>query len=234
MKTVSILSCAREPSYLTETLRSFKEPNIEVELFFQGQESETVLEIVRKNHPDKTEEYTGGICALYSEYICSISRVYRTEKMYDDVQLNGQYNYAQTLLHTKDGLILEDDVKVSDKFMRHLSEVEKLIPDEKSIVSLYSMKHWNNSGKIELIKLAVSHFRNTQAMLYPVPVARAFGRHILRHFGAEPYDHALRTFCHLHGVKLFAVNYSLVQHIGKVTTGLGYHHQARNFIDDYI
>ncbi|MDZ4846202.1 MAG: hypothetical protein SH857_11705 [Chitinophagales bacterium] len=216
MKTVSILSCPREPSYLAETLGSFKEPDIEVEIFFQA------------------KDVSGEIPALQQQYACAIPRVYLTEKMYDDVQLNGQYNYAETLLHTKDGLIFEDDVQVSKNFMQHLLEVEKLIPDEKSIVTLYSMKPWSNSGKFELIKLAASHFRNTQAMLFPVSLARAFGKHILDYFGAEPYDHALRTFCRMHGIKLFATNYSLVQHIGKVTTGLGYHHQSRNFADDFL
>ncbi|GIV33792.1 MAG: hypothetical protein KatS3mg031_1327 [Chitinophagales bacterium] len=215
-KTISIVSCAREPSYLADTLRSIEEPGIEVEIFYQSKD--------------------GGqdIPALRQEYNCAIPRVYLTEKMYDEVQLNGQYNYAETLLNTKDGLILEDDVQVSKKFMQYLREVEKLIPDEKSIVTLYSIKKWNDSNKFELIKLASSHFRHTQAMLYPVPVARAFGQHILDHFGAEPYDNALRTFCRLHGTKIYAVNYSLVQHIGKVTTGLGYHHQSRNFADDFL
>lgn len=216
MKKVSILSCTREPSYLAETLRSFKESGTEVEIFFQGK-------------GDSCE-----IPALQQQYTCSIPRVYLTEKMYDNVQLNGQYNYAETLLHTKDGLILEDDVRVSKNFLQHLQAVEKLIPDDKSIVTLYSMKRWNNSNKLELIKLAASNFRNTQAILYPVPVARAFGQHILDYFGAEPYDHALRTFCRLHGIKIFAVNYSLVQHIGKVTTGLGFHHQSKNFADDFL
>ncbi len=222
MNTVSILSCAREPSYLEETLRSFQEPDVEVELFYQ-----------RKNQVDDGSA-SGGIPELQQRYACAISRVYVTEKMYDHVQLNGQYNYVETLLHTKDGLILEDDVRVSKKFMQYLNEVEKLVPDEKSIVTLYSLKQWSNSGRFELIKLAASHFRNTQAMLYPVPVARAFGQHILNHFGAEPYDHALGTFCRQHGIKLFAVNYSLVQHIGKITTGLGFHHQSRNYADDFL
>lgn len=216
MRTVTIVSCAREPSYLAETLRGFTDPEIEVEIFYQS-----------KEHP-------GEIPALQEQYAFSIPRVYLTEKMYDKAQLNGQYNYAETLLNTKDGLILEDDVQVSKNFVSYLKEIERLIPDERSIVTLYSRKQWRDSGKLELIKLAPSHFRNTQAMFYPVPVARAFGQHILDHFGTEPYDHAVGTFCRLNGVKLFAASYSLVQHIGRVTTGLGYHHQSKNFADDFF
>lgn len=214
MKTVSIVSCARKPSYLAETLRSFRASAIEIELVFQG----SVVEI----------------SALQLEYDCSIPRVYLTEKMFDDVQLNGQYNYAETLLHTKDGLILEDDVRVSKKFMQHLSAVEQLIPDEKSIIALYSIHRWKRTGEIELCEQPVINFRNTQAMLYPLEAARAFGQHILDFIGAEPYDHALRTFCEVYGFKIFATNYSLAQHIGKVTTGLGYHHQSGNFADDFM
>lgn len=217
MRTVTIVSCARQPSYLAETLRGFTDPEIEVEIFYQS------------------KDRSGEIPALQEQYPFSIPRVYLTEKMYDQVQLNGQYNYAETLLNTKDGLILEDDVQVSKNFMPYLGEIEKLIPDEKSIVTLYSRKQWSDSYKFGLIKLAFSRYSNCQAMLYPVPVARAFGQYLLDHFGAEPYDHALGTFCRLNEIKIYAANYSLVQHIGRVTTGLGsFDHQSRNFADDFF
>lgn len=231
MKTVTIISCAREPTYLVETLNSFKEPEVEVELVFQGNESAEMLEFLRHQNIEFQEN---PIAALCFDYVCDIPRVYRTEKISDSVQLNGQYNYAQTLLHTKEGLIVEDDVQVSKNFCTHINEVEKLIAEENSVVALYSFQPAGNDRKIELIEIPVYNFRNTQAMMYPVDVAKAFGQHILNNLGKEPYDHALRTFCRKNGLKLFATNYSLVQHIGRVTTGLGYHHRAKNFIDDYL
>ncbi len=234
MKTVSIVSCAREPSYLHQTLSSFTESELEVELVFQGQESPEMLEFVLGYKPEPESDLHDTVAALHFEYKCQIPRVYRTEKPFDSVHLNGPYNYATTLLHTRDGLILEDDVLVSKKFAAYIARVERLVPDENSIVALYSFYNRESEHNIELLDYPVSLFSNTQAMLYPVPVARAFGKFLLERFGAEPYDMALRTFCRENNIKIYATNYSLVQHNGRITTGLGYHHQAKNFIDDFI
>lgn len=234
MKTVSIVSCARQPSYLYQTLNSFKEEGTEVEIIFQGHESPEMMECVLGYYPEPGSELHDTVAALHFDYVCQIPRVYRTEKLFDRVQLNGPYNYAETLLHTRDGLILEDDVLVSKKFMHYLAEVEKLVPDENSIIALYSLYNRKSESSLGLVPFPVSRFANTQAMLYPLPVARAFGNFLLDRFNPEPYDMQLRTFCYLNNIKIYATNYSLVQHYGIVTTGLGLHHRAANFIDDYI
>jgi hypothetical protein len=234
MKTVSIVSCARQPSYLYQTLSSFTEPGIEVELFFQGQEPPEMLECVLGYQPEPASGLYDTIAALHFEYTCQIPRVYHTEKLFDKVHLNGPYNYAETLLHTRDGLILEDDVIVSKNFMGYVAEVEKLVPDENSIVALYSLYNRESDNQLRLVPFPVARFANTQAMLYPVWVARAFGQFILDRFSTAPYDMVLRDFCREYNLKIYATNYSLVQHYGIITTGLGLHHRATNFIDDFI
>jgi hypothetical protein len=233
MKTVSIVSCGRAPSYLYQTLNGFQEPHTSVELIFQGQESLDVVETVLGSKPHPGEPLSETIAALCFNYECDIPRVYRTEKLFSDVQLNGQYNYAEALLHTRDGLILEDDVQVSKSFMAYVREVEELVPDDKTIVALYSFYSAEEANELKLVPYPIRVFANTQAMLYPLAIAREFGKYLLDTFGRQPYDMALRSFCLEKRIKLFATNYSLVQHMGNITTGLGYHHQATNFIDDY-
>ena len=42
----------------------------------------------------------------------------------------------------------------------------------------------------------------------------------------------LKNFCNEKKIPLFAVTRSLIQHMGKVTTGLGFGHQTMNYRGD--
>jgi hypothetical protein len=73
-------------------------------------------------------------------------------------------------------------------------------------------------------------------MLYDIETARGFGEYLAQNIGKEPYDLALKTYIKEVDpeVILYASKYSLVQHIGDISTGLGGGHKTGHFIDERL
>jgi hypothetical protein len=209
MKTVTILTCDRSPSYLTDTVKTIPE-EYNIQYISQG-------EIVMPKN--------GEIIHVEKAYASDSSR-----------HRDSQYNYAQALLNTKDGFIIEDDVQFSKDFNNHYEKVLQNLPSSRYVIALYACyDFWNNPLVNNLFaKYPVDNFYGTQAMLFDIHTAREFGKYLAGTIGKEAYDLALKTFIKEinPNVKLYATKYSLVQHIGQVSTGLGHHHQTANFIDD--
>lgn len=156
----------------------------------------------------------------------------QTPAPYPDVQHNSRLNYAMTVLHS-DGLVIEDDVEICKNFMDRATQAVHEMP-EPGILALYSAYPWPRSqGKVELFPYPSDKFFGTQAMYYSEEYRVKFAEWVLSrlHIEHEPYDFAVESFCEEFGVPLYGLTYSLVQHMGDVTTGLGYHHRAVNFID---
>jgi GR25 family glycosyltransferase involved in LPS biosynthesis len=145
---------------------------------------------------------------------------------------DSQYNYSIALRQTVDGLIIEDDVKLSKDFNEHLEKVKSNIPTSRYAVALYSCYQWNK----DLEKYPIDMFYGTQAMLYDIETARGFGEYLAQNIGKEPYDLALKTYIKKVDpeVILYATKYSLVQHIGDISTGLGGGHKTGHFIDETL
>jgi hypothetical protein len=209
MKTVTILTCDRIPSYLTDTVNTIP-ANYNIQYISQG-----VIEVPREGEIIHTER----------PYATDTSR-----------HRDSQYNYAQALLHTKDGLIVEDDVIFSTAFDYHYSQILNNIPAPRYVIALYACYDFKDKPLINNLynEYPVNDFYGTQAMLFDIHTAREFGEYLMGTIGNEAYDLALKTFIQNINprVKLFATRYSLVQHIGQVSTGLGYNHQTANFIDN--
>ncbi|MGA1046395.1 MAG: hypothetical protein ACO3UU_00110 [Minisyncoccia bacterium] len=208
MKTITILTCDRQPSYLADTVATIPE-DYAIQYVAQGQ-------IVQPR--------AGNLIPVDKKY-----------KQDETRHRDSQYNYARALLTTKDGLIIEDDVKLSRYFDKALNEVIRNIPTARYAVALYSCYNWTQDNFNEVIaKYPINMFYGTQAMLYDIETAREFGAYLLENIGREPYDLALKTFIKTVNpeVVLYASKLSLVQHIGDVSTGLGNGHQCFNFLDD--
>ena len=208
MKTITILTCDRQPSYLADTVATIPE-DYAIQYISQGQ-------IVQPR--------AGDLVPVDKKYKQDPTR-----------HRDSQYNYARALLTTKDGLIIEDDVKLSRYFDKALNEVIRNIPTARYAVALYSCYNWGQYSKYETIaEYPIDMFYGTQAMLYDLETAKEFGAYLLENIGREPYDLALKTFIKTVNpeVKLYASKLSLVQHIGDVSTGLGNGHQCFNFLDD--
>ena len=154
-------------------------------------------------------------------------------KPYDSVQLNAQYNYAMILINSKNDIILEDDVQICNNFkVRFMDYVEPYqAKNTRYVIALYSCYNWYNSPNL-LAEYPLIDFYGTQGMVYDQETRIGFGQYLLKHLGEQPYDLALKTYLAQTGTPLLATKYSLVQHMGAQTTGLGHHHQAFNFIDD--
>ena len=208
MKTITILTCDRQPSYLADTVATIPE-DYAIQYVAQGQ-------IVQPRAGD----------------LVPVDKKYKQD---ETRHRDSQYNYARALFTTKEGLIIEDDVKLSRYFDKALDEVIRNIPTPRYAVALYSCYNWTQDNFNEVIaKYPIDMFYGTQAMLYDIETAREFGAYLLENIGKEPYDLALKTFIKTVNpeVILYASKLSLVQHMGDVSTGLGNGHQCFNFLDD--
>jgi len=205
MKYITILTCDRQPSYLADTVATIPEEYV-IQYIAQGQ-------IVQPR--------AGDLVPVDKKYKQDPTR-----------HRDSQYNYSIALRQTVDGLIIEDDVKLSKDFNEHLEKVKSNIPTSRYAVALYSCYQWNK----DLEKYPIDMFYGTQAMLYDIETARGFGEYLAQNIGKEPYDLALKTYIKEVDpeVILYATKYSLVQHIGDISTGLGGGHKTGHFIDERL
>jgi hypothetical protein len=205
MKYITILTCDRQPSYLADTVATIPEEYV-IQYISQGQ-------IVQPR--------AGDLVPVDKKYKQDPTR-----------HRDSQYNYSIALRQTVDGLIIEDDVKLSKDFDEHLEKVKSNIPTSRYAVALYSCYQWNK----DLEKYPIDMFYGTQAMLYDIETARGFGEYLAQNIGKEPYDLALKTYIKEVDpeVILYATKYSLVQHIGDISTGLGGGHKTGHFIDERL
>lgn len=209
MKTVTIVTCDRTPSYLVDTVQAIP-AEYNIQYVAQGQ-----IEIPRE----------GEVITTTRPYAEDVTR-----------HRDAQHNYAVALANTVDGIIIEDDVIFSNHFDYYLKQVLGVVPTERYAIALYSCYDWSKAfdfGGI-LVNYPVDLFYAFQGMLYDIETAREFGQYIVENIGKEPHDIALKTFIQTvnTSVGLYATKYSLIQHIGDVSTGLGHRHQCFNFIDD--
>ena len=208
MKTITILTCDRQPSYLADTVATIPE-EYAIQYIAQGQ-------IIQPR--------AGDLVPVDKKYKQDPTR-----------HRDSQYNYARALLNTKDGLIIEDDVKLCKNFNWELEQRLAEIDTQRYVIALYSCYNWEGYSDYDKIaKYPVDMFYGTQAMVFDTETAKEFGAYLLDNIGREPYDLALKTFIKTVNpeVVLYASKMSLVQHIGDVSTGLGGQHQTFNFIDD--
>jgi GR25 family glycosyltransferase involved in LPS biosynthesis len=140
----------------------------------------------------------------------------------------------------REGLVVfEDDVILAQGWERRLraviAEVE-LVHQERYVLALYVAacvglsKSKNGSHFVEY---PVDYFFGTQGMYYPESVRPGFAEFLKAHgvdTFREPYDLLLKDYLKRASIPMFVTIPCLVQHIGRVSTGLaGFHHQARHF-----
>jgi hypothetical protein len=208
MKTITILTCDRRPSYLSDTVATIPK-DYHIQYVSQGQ-------IVQPRAGD----------------LVPVDKKYKQD---ETRHRDSQYNYSVALRQTVDGLIIEDDVQLSRKFDQYLDKVKSDIPTPKYALALYSCYQWTQiPNGLTIAEYPIDMFYGTQAMLYDIETAREFGEYLAQNIGKEPYDLALKTYIKEIDpeVVLYASKLSLVQHIGDVSTGLGNNHKAFNFVDD--
>lgn len=158
------------------------------------------------------------------------------KKIYQEVQLNAQWHYSYILKNAKTDnnsiIIAEDDIQFSKNFNQYFDEIKKDLP-ERYILALYS-PYPHFSSQLEIIEQEVEAFYGTQLMIYDTQTAFELSEHISENLGKEPYDLAIKTFVKKTNIPFLRTTFSLCEHIGEVSTGLGGGHKAGRFIDDYI
>jgi hypothetical protein len=210
MKTITILTCDRQPSYLSDTVATIPQ-DYDIQYVSQGQ-------IVLPR--------AGDLIPVDKKYKQDPTR-----------HRDSQYNYSVALRQTVGGLIIEDDVKLCRNFGIELEQRLAEIPTERYAFALYSCYNWEGySDYNKIAKYPVDMFYGTQAMVFDIETAKEFGAYLLDNIGREPYDLALKTFIKTINpeVVLYVSKMSLVQHIGDISTGLGSGHQCFNFIDETL
>ena len=210
MKTITILTCDRQPSYLSDTVATIPE-DYHIQYVSQGQ-------IVQPR--------AGDLVPVDKKYKQDPTR-----------HRDSQYNYSVALRQTVDGLIIEDDVQLCRNFGIELEQKLAEIPTKRYAFALYSCYNWEGySDYNKIAKYPVDMFYGTQAMVFDLQTAKEFGAYLLDNIGREPYDLALKTYIKEVDpeVVLYASKLSLVQHIGDISTGLGSGHQCFNFIDETL
>ncbi len=152
------------------------------------------------------------------------SLVYKSSKNLSAALLIGDMKY--------DALIMEDDV-IPCKNLKHqlaaIYSMLKNVPDtEKYIIALYSNYDWG-VGPQALVDYPHEQFYGLQACIYSANIREAASKYY--GIGEKPTDTMTAKIAANEGARLMAVRFSLFQHIGIVSSGLGKFHQTLNFLD---
>lgn len=149
------------------------------------------------------------------------------------VHQRASYNYWRALQCMASGsqgiIVCEDDIVFRDGWLRMLLEALNEMCEDgitAPIVSLYSPHdHENDSlrrGRFYSSYFA-SSFYGTQSMFFSADQLSAISRVVLSESARTfrlPYDLAISGYC-TEQQNLYTTRHSLVQHIGRVSTGLG-------------
>ena len=160
----------------------------------------------------------------------------KPEFMELDIRPRHNKNYAAAFLlgdKNTDALILEDDVMPCKNLQKQLDAVYWLIKKhqlDKYAIALYSHYKWPLSAQ-NLHEYPNSRFFGLQAILYSANVRETFRMAHEALCDKEPADFITRIVAKENGLLLYATTFSLFQHMGQVTTGLGNFHYAENFLD---
>lgn len=204
-----ILSCNRKPSYLSQTLASA--PDVGWRISWGSKETDTLPNAVPYNQM-------------------------QFPAMFDHmgVMSKSTYNYAHALMMGDDeAVIVEDDIKFSSMFLENVAQVSKQ-HFSKTIIALYSAWDWNSKVDDHLqciLPYEIDNFFGTQAMYYTKDIRKPLSDFMTAHCGKEPYDLLIKSYCRLNpDTKLLALRYSIAQHTGVESTGLGHHHTTGNYV----
>jgi len=137
----------------------------------------------------------------------------------------------------RDGLLVfEDDVLPAVNWREHLEEAVTAIAAEGTtqfVLALYSSRRHAAINQDKPFTTYPTHlFAGTQAVYYPESVRSNFAAFLFEHgvkTNEAPYDMLLAEFAARHSIPIFLTVPVLVQHIGRIGTGLGEFHQAPDF-----
>lgn len=152
------------------------------------------------------------------------------------------WNYHRCLTQCTGGergtLILEDDVRFAYgwrlRLDRTLAALESRFGSE-FVLTIYDAQNCTPEESSLYADYQRESFFGTQGVYYPAKVRQSFAKY-LRMNGViankNHYDYLLRDYLIQEDIPLFATSPSLIQHMGRNTTGLGVWHEAPGFVED--
>lgn len=151
------------------------------------------------------------------------------------------WNYYRCLTQcvrgTRGALIFEDDVQFAHGWRPRLDCTLTTLEERYGtdfVLAVYAPLELAFHGQL-YAEYPRRRFFGTQGVYYPAKTRDRFAKYLKAHglvANKKGYDYLLRDFLLQADLPLFATTPSLVQHIGKKTTGLGVWHQAPGFMED--
>jgi hypothetical protein len=160
----------------------------------------------------------------------------------NSLQHRATWNYHRCLTQGVGGergsLILEDDVRFARGWRRRLDKTIAVLESRYGadfVLTIYDPWNWPAKENELYAEYPREQFTGTQGVYYPAKMRQAFAKY-LKVKGVignkNHYDYLLRDFLIQGDIPLFATSPSLIQHMGRNTTGLGIWHQAPGFVED--
>jgi hypothetical protein len=160
----------------------------------------------------------------------------------NSLQHRATWNYHRCLTQGVGGergsLILEDDVRFARGWRRRLDETIAVLESRYGadfVLTIYDPWNCTRQENELYAEYPREKFTGTQGVYYPAKRRQGYAVYLKRHgmIGNENhYDYLLRDYLIKEDVPLFAAAPSLIQHMGRNTTGLGVWHQAPGFMED--
>lgn len=242
---VSVLSIDRhngQPPYLYATLRSLFAELAEGEPVnvFVGDDQLAYVEFEALTR-ELGEDWAARVNVIGS---ASADVAYMREQNFS-VWERATWNYAR-MLRAYTGphyhLTFEDDVLLSRGSLQILDGLSH--EGSAAIVSLYNANCERTPGAQKGPAdgaRVVSHrhhrskkrFWGTQGVAYRGTASARVGRSLQARLGEEPFDLLVDSYMRHEKMTMGYMLPSVVQHMGALTTGLGFHHVSSCFVDDY-
>lgn len=152
------------------------------------------------------------------------------------------WNYYRCLTQCAAGrrgtLILEDDVRFARGWRGRLETTLAVLEDRYGtdfVLTLYAPLSFGQQEQRLYADYPLRDFYGTQAVYYTAKIRKGFAK-CLKTKGlvanANSYDGILRDYLLQEGLPLFVTTPTLVQHMGKRSTGLGHWHDSPDFVED--
>lgn len=158
------------------------------------------------------------------------------------VYYRATWNYYRCLTQCAEGargtLVFEDDVHFARGWRERLEHTLTILEDRHGddfALALYSPLKFGWDGTSLYAEYPLKDFLGTQAVYYTAKTREGFATYLKKYglvANANPYDYILRDYLLQEGLPLFVTTPTLVQHMGKRSTGLGHWHDSPDFVED--
>jgi len=160
----------------------------------------------------------------------------------NDVRHRVTWNYHRCLTQCEAGergsLVFEDDVKFAIGWRKRLDIILTALEAKFGsafVLTVYDPYGWYPEESCLYAEYPRERFAGAQGLYYPAQMRQGYAKFLKRYGVVANKDHCdylLRDYLLQENIPLFAASPSLIQHLGRNTTGVGSWHEAPGFIED--